>query len=147
MVERTAGRGWLVAALVGLATAGLVGCGKNAAQLADERRNLELAGGDSSYRVNDRPPPATVPAPARTEPTPSSLTVASGTTIDATTERTISSRQDKAGETFTALTTSDVKDWRGRVVVPAGSRFELRITELKPANDKSKADGRITVAV
>ena len=75
------------------------------------------------------------------------LTLQSGTRIEATTERTISSRSDKAGETFTARVSSDVKDDRGRVVIPAGSTVNLTITELKSATDKSKADGRITVVV
>jgi type IV secretory pathway VirB10-like protein len=75
------------------------------------------------------------------------LTLGSGTRIDATTQRTISSRNDKAGETFTAKVTSDVLDGRGRVVIPAGSTLNLTITELKSATDKSKADGSITVAV
>ena len=75
------------------------------------------------------------------------LTLQSGTRIEATTERTISSRSDKAGETFTARVSSDVKDDRGRVVIPAGSTINLTITELKSATDKSKADGRITVVV
>lgn len=75
------------------------------------------------------------------------LSLASGTTIEATTERTITSRTDKAGETFTASVTSDVKDARGRIAIPAGSTITLTITELQPANDKSKADGRITVQV
>jgi len=75
------------------------------------------------------------------------LTLGSGTRIDATTERTISSRTDKAGGTFTARVKSDVLDSRGRVVIPAGSTLNLTITELKSATDKSKADGRITVVV
>jgi hypothetical protein len=75
------------------------------------------------------------------------LTLGSGTQIEATTERTISSRNDQAGATFTASVTSDVKDGRGRSVIPAGSILTLTITELKSATDKSKADGRITVAV
>jgi hypothetical protein len=75
------------------------------------------------------------------------LTLSSGTQIEATTGRTISSRNDKAGETFTASVTSDVKNGGGRVVIPAGSTLTLTITELKSATDKSKADGRITVAV
>ena len=75
------------------------------------------------------------------------LTLGSGTQIEATTERTISSRNDKAGETFTASVSSDVTDGSGRVVIPAGSTLNLTITELQSANDKSKADGRITVRV
>lgn len=76
-----------------------------------------------------------------------SLALGSGTQIEATTERTISSRNDKAGETFTASVSSDVADGRGRVVIPAGSTLTLTITELQPATDKGKADGRITVRV
>jgi hypothetical protein len=132
--------------LAGLAVAGLVACGKGRPQsAADSARSIELAKADSSYRLNDRPPPS--PA-SRPTPSPSrSLTLESGTQIDATTQRTISSRKDKAGETFTASVSSDVKDGRGRVVIPAGSTLNLTITELHPANDKSKADGRITVLV
>lgn len=77
----------------------------------------------------------------------SRLTLSNGTEIEATTGRTISSRNDKAGETFTASIDSDVKDAKGRVVIPAGSILNLTITELQPADDKGKADGRITVVV
>ena len=83
----------------------------------------------------------------KTQTADNSLTLGSGTRIDATTDRTISSRNDKASETFTASVSSDVTDGRGRVVIPAGSTLTLTITELQPANDKSKADGRITVRV
>lgn len=75
------------------------------------------------------------------------LTLAAGTRIDAVTQRTISSRTDKAGETFSATVSSDVKDARGRVVIPAGSTIDLTITELQPANERSKADGKITIVV
>ncbi len=138
--------------IAGLAMAGLVACGKGPSQsAADSARSVELARADSSYRVNDRTSPAPQPAPnPAPPPAPSrsrTLTLGSGTRIDATTQRTISSRRDKAGETFTASISSDVKDSRGRVVIPAGSTLNLTITELQPANDKSKADGRITVLV
>jgi hypothetical protein len=77
----------------------------------------------------------------------STRSLAAGTTIEATTQRTISSRSDKAGESFTAGVTSDVKDSKGRVVIPAGATLNLSITQLEPASDKSKADGKITVVV
>ena len=76
-----------------------------------------------------------------------SLALDSGARIEAITDRTISSRNDKAGETFTATISSDVADDHARVVIPAGSTINLTITELQSANDKSKADGRITVRV
>lgn len=144
------------ALLAGLTVAGLLACGKGKYQTAaDSARSVELAKADSIYRLGDKsgsgsgtrpaPPPAPQPSPA---PSPSkTLTLGAGTRVNATTQRTISSRSDKAGETFSANVSSDVKDSRGRVVVPAGSTLNLTITELQPANDKSKADGRITIQV
>jgi hypothetical protein len=102
----------------GLAVAGLIACGKTNSQ----------PGGDGSS--ND----------AR-------LTLRTGTEIRATTQRTISSRRDRAGESFTARVSADVMDSRGRIVIPAGAIIKLTITELKPATDKSKADGKIAVIV
>ncbi len=140
--------------LAGLAIVGAAACGKGTSQsAADSTRSVELARADSAYRLNDLP--ASQPAP-RPNPSPApspasnpgrSLTLGSGSSMDATTQRTISSRHDKAGETFTALVSSDVKDVRGRVVIPAGSILNLTITELQPADDKGTRDGRITVAV
>jgi len=128
--------------LDGLALAGLAACGTGSSQsAADSTRSVELAAADSGYRLNDRPASSPAPSPNR------SLTLGSGTRIEASTQRTISSRHDKAGATFTASVSSDVKDSRGRVVIPAGSTLNLTITELQPANDKSKADGKITVLV
>ncbi len=76
-----------------------------------------------------------------------SLKAMSGTQIDATTLRTISSQSDNAGDTFTASVSNDVKDGLGRIVIPAGSTLDLTITELEPASDKSKVDGKITLLV
>ncbi len=78
---------------------------------------------------------------------PSALTLGAGTRIDAVTQRTISSRTDKAGGTFSATVSGDVKDARGRIVIPAGATINLGITELQPANEKSSADGKITIQV
>jgi hypothetical protein len=134
--------------LAGLALTGVLACGKGTPQsAADSLRSVELARADSNYRVNDRPVASPTPAPpAAPRPSPS-LTLGTGTQISAATQRTISSRTDKAGETFTASVVSDVKDSRGRTVIPAGSTVNLSITELQPANDKSKADGKIVVQV
>ncbi len=102
----------------GLAAAGLIACGKTSSQ----------PGTDGSS--ND-----------------SRLTLQTGTEIRATTQRTISSRHDKAGESFTASVSADVMDGQGRVVIPAGAIIKLTITELEPAANRSEADGRITVIV
>ena len=133
----------------GLTIAGLLAaCGKGGPQsAADSTRSIDLVRSDSAYQLNDRPAPAPVPAPPPAPPRSRTLTLGSGASIEATTDRTISSRNDKAGESFTATVSSDVKDSRGRVVIPAGSTVNLTITELQPANDKGKADGRITVLV
>ena len=136
--------------VAGIAMLTLVACGKGSPQTAaDSARSVELATADSLYRLGDRSPasPAASPSPPPAPAASRTLTLASGTRIDATTQRTISSRTDKAGATFTASVSSDVKDSRGRVVVPAGSTVNLTITELQPANDKSKADGKITIEV
>ncbi len=134
--------------LAGLAAAGLLACGKGTGQSAAENaRSVELAKADSSYRLNDRASGGTAKRPAPTPSPGRGLTLETGTRIEATTQRTISSRKDEAGGTFTAAVSSDVKDGRGRVVIPAGATLNLTITELEPANDKSKADGKITVLV
>jgi hypothetical protein len=75
------------------------------------------------------------------------LTLGSGAVIEAITERGISSRTDKAGGTFTARVSKPVKDGAGLVVIPAGSTLHLTLVELQPANDKSAADGRISVVL
>jgi len=104
--------------LAGLTMAGLIACGKTGSQPGAEGTNSDAG-----------------------------RTLASGTEIAATTQRTISSRSDKAGETFTASVSSDVKNDRGRVVIPAGATINLTITQLEPASSKSKVDGKITVVV
>ena len=74
-------------------------------------------------------------------------TLASGVRINATTSRGISSRTDKGGGTFNASVSDAVKDGDGGVVIPAGSTLHLTIAELQPANDKSAADGKISVVL
>lgn len=75
------------------------------------------------------------------------LTLDSGAVIEATTDRAISSRTDQAGGTLTASVSKPVKDGEGLVVIPAGSTLHLTIAELQPANDKSAADGRISLVL
>ena len=114
--------------LAGLALMGLVACGQGnpAAAGADSAgQNLAVAG-------NDRP---------------ASRTLASGATIDVTMDRTITSRSDKAGETVLTTVGSDVRNSAGRVVIPAGSKVALTITEITPARNKSQADGTLTLQV
>ena len=96
-----------------LALSGLAGCsrGNLDAATSDSSRNLDRLPTDTVHAFNDRP---LITAPG-------SRTLATGSRIDATWGRSISSRSNKAGETVTITVTSDVKDDRGRVVIPSGA--------------------------
>jgi hypothetical protein len=74
-------------------------------------------------------------------------TLKSGTTIDVTTSRTITSRSDEAGQTLMTTVDADVKNSSGRVVIPAGSSVALVITQIEPAKTKSAKDGSLTLRV
>lgn len=76
-----------------------------------------------------------------------SKTLKSGTTIDVTTTRTITSRSDAAGQTLMTTVDADVKNSAGRVAIPAGSSVALVITEIEPAKTKSAKDGSLTLRV
>lgn len=129
-----------------------VGCGKDRSDeaAADSlSRDLQMAPADSSAALNDRP---TTPPPSSSPSQPSSggsvatgRTLAAGTTIEAATTSQISSRNNKAGETLSATVSYDIKDSRGRVVIPAGSVVRMTITEIEPAENKSQKDGKIVL--
>jgi hypothetical protein len=131
-----------------------VGCGKDRSDeaAADSlSRDLQMAPADSSAALNDRP---TTPPPSNTSTTPrppsggtptAGATLAAGTTIEAATTSAISSRNNKAGETLSATVSYDIKDSRGRVVIPAGSIVRMTITEIEPAENKSQKDGKIVL--
>jgi len=74
-------------------------------------------------------------------------TLKSGTTIDVTTSRTITSRSDEAGQVLLTTVDADVKNSSGRVVIPAGSSVALVITQIEPAKTKSAKDGSLTLRV
>jgi hypothetical protein len=89
------------------------------------------------------PAPAPAPEPSPPPAAPSRATIAQGTTIEAGATRLITSRTNKAGETFTATIADAVTGTNGRVVIPAGSEVTLSIVALKPAPNKSAKDGTI----
>jgi hypothetical protein len=74
-------------------------------------------------------------------------TLANGATINVTTSRTITSRSDEAGQSLMTTVDADVKNSAGRVVIPAGSKVELVITEISPAKSRSAKDGSLTLRV
>lgn len=73
--------------------------------------------------------------------------LASGTRVAATIQTTISSRNDKAGETLKATVSREVTDAGGRVVIPAGSSVTLRIVQLEPGSDQVRPEGRLSLVV
>ncbi len=163
-------------AVLGLAVlAGCAGGERSDTAAADSlNRDLQLAPVDTSAELNDRPdatttppPVATTPAPRTTTPrtttpprsttprtttpaapaAPAARTLAAGTTISATTNVEAASNKNKVGDIITASVASDVKDSRGRTVIPAGSTVNMRITALKESENKSDNTGTFTLAV
>lgn len=158
---------YAVASLVALAACG--GGGDQQQAAADSlQRDLELAPAESTAALNDQPAAgsdAPAPAPAPSQPKPSTPaapkpaapapapsqpaapryggTLANGTEIVGTANDTLHSRHNKAGESFHMTVSSDVKDSRGRTVIPAGSVVKFKVLVLEPARSKSEQDGKV----
>jgi hypothetical protein len=79
------------------------------------------------------PPPA--PAPQPPPPPPAPPTAAVGTEVVSNSSVEISTRKNKAGETFTAKISETVMVG-GREVIPAGATVTYRIVESKAAENK-----------
>ena len=156
----------LVATLLGLAACG--GGDRKQGSAADSlQRDLSLAPADSTAQINDRPaadtshpataPAAATPAPAPTPPAPkppapkpaapTHYTLAAGTTVDVTANDTVTSRHAKAGDMMTATVIDVVKDAAGHIAIPAGSTVNIKIVEIKPAENKSAKDGTLQLEV
>jgi hypothetical protein len=137
------------------------------------QRDLQLAPVDTSKPLNDQPvatpapepaPRAAAPAvkpkpkpkPAAPAPTTAAapapaaaatpLVAAAGTHIAATMNDSISTAKNKVGDVVKATVASDVKDDKGRVVIPAGSTISIRITALHESENKSDKTGTLTLA-
>ena len=122
-----------------IALSGAVGCsgGDLDAATSDTSRSLELLPTDTIAAFNDRPLAAA----------PAMRTLAIGSRINGSWGRTINSSSTKEGETVTVIVTSDVKDARGRVVIPSGATVDLLITDLEPATSRSDPDGKLALSV
>src|SRR5438132_7635805 len=145
-----------------LAAVALTACVKSdqANQTADSTaRNLTLAPTESTAAMKDVPVPAHEPAkaapkkktpapkpPAPKPAAPTTLTAAAGTRVPLAASESISTRQAKAGDTFTATVAQDVKDAAGHVVIPAGSAVQGTIVAAEPAPNPSSS-GRLELAV
>lgn len=152
-----------------LALALAAGCGGDrGAQMAADSlsRDLQRLPVDSSAVLSDQagatplaPPVAAAPAPKpaarkpapkpRPKPAPAPVeaprSLAAGTTVATTVDREISSRTDKPGATVTGTVASDVTDAAGRVVIPAGSKVTLTITEIHESENKGDKTGKLTL--
>ena len=149
----------LIAVLTAVALAACVKSDQ-ANQSADSTaRNLTLAPTESTAAIKDVPVPATQPAkvapekktpapkpPAPTPAAPTTLTAAAGTRVPLAASESISTRQAKAGDAFTATVAQDVKDVVGHVVIPAGSAVQGTIVAAEPAPNPN-ASGRLELAV
>lgn len=156
--------------LAGLGLVALAACGggKDQQQAAADslQRDLELAPAESLAPINDQPaageaPAPVTPAPAQPRPaqprpsTPAPTTPAapaapsyggtlvSGTEIVTTANDTMHSRHNKLGDPFHATVAADIKDARGRTVIPAGAVIKFRVIVLEPAKNKNDKDGKI----
>lgn len=78
--------------------------------------------------------------------TPASYTVPAGTRIDMTINDELSSRKNKAGDTFTANVVQDVRDPAGNVVIHTGSTVKGSVVAVKAAPNR-RTPGTLTLAL
>jgi hypothetical protein len=153
-----------------LTLAVLAACGgdRGASMAADSlSRDLQRLPVDSSAVLNDqagatpvavtpvpapapkpvsKPKPAPKPAPKpKPAPAPAPLALGAGATMATSLDREISSKTDKPGAIVTASVASDVKDASGRVVIPAGSRVTMTITQIHESENKGDKTGKLTL--
>ena len=141
----------------------LAACGgdRSASMAADSlSRDLQRLPVDSSATFSDQAAATPVPAPAapvaakpkpkpkpapKPAPAPAPLALAAGTVVATTMNREITSRTDKPCAIVTGTVASDVTDATGRVVIPAGSKVTLTITEIHESENKGDKTGKLTL--
>src|SRR5881296_690863 len=141
-----------------LATAALLGCVKGeTSQSSDSTaRNLTLAPAESTAALKDVPARAAEPAkaaPQKRAPKPppkpappTTLTATAGTRVPLAASDTITTRQAKAGDAFTATVSQDVKDAAGHVVIPAGSTVRGTVDAADPRPNPN-SPGKLALSV
>ena len=147
-----------------LTLAVLAGCGgdRAASMAADSlSRDLQRVPVDTSATLSDqaaatpvtppapvatKPKPKPVPKPApKPKPAPAPLALAAGSVLATSIDREITSRTDKPGATVTGTVANDVTDASGRVVIPAGSKVTMTITEIHESENKGDKTGKLTL--
>jgi len=137
----------------------LAACGgdRGASMAADSlSRDLQRLPVDSSATLSDQAAATPVPAPAapvaakpkakpKPKPAPAPRALNAGTVVATTVDREITSKTDKPGATVTGTVASDVMDAAGRVVIPAGSKVTLTITEIHESENKGDKTGKLTL--
>jgi len=87
-------------------------------------------------------PAAPKPAPA---PAPAPKVVVTGTVMATAIDAEISSKVNKAGERVTTTVSSDIMDASGRVLIPAGSKVMMTISEIHESENKGDKTGKLTL--
>lgn len=124
-------------------------------------RDLSLQPAESVAPLNDQPletPPAAAPAqpprqqpPSRPQPAapreaprPAAPTLAEGTVLHLAAMDTITSRNNRRGETVMAVSHVAITDAQGREVIPAGATFAGVISDIAPAESPG-GEGRMVL--
>jgi len=151
----------LMVSLIAVAACGRADKDSDMALADSLSRDLELAPVDTTAQLADVPTetPAAQPAPApkrkAVTPTPTSTptptpppaptrsgaTIPAGAVVNATAIDTLTSRTHKPGYVFVARTSNDLKDERGRIVVPAGAEISFTVKAIAPSENKGDTAG------
>jgi len=141
----------------------LAACGgdRSASMAADSlSRDLQRLPVDSSATFSDQAAATPMPAPAapvaakpkakpkpapKPAPAPAPRALNAGTVVATTVDREITSKTDKPGATVTGTVANDVMDATGRVVIPAGSKVTLTVTEIHESENKGDKTGKLTL--
>jgi hypothetical protein len=91
-----------------------------------------------------KPKPAPKPAPAPA-PAPAPKVVSAGTVLATSIDAEINSKVNKPGETVTTTVKSDIADATGRVLIPAGAKVSLTISEIHESENKGDKTGKLTL--